>query len=548
MPPSSAAQADELVVGALRDQDGAVVAGASITALDAAGAVLARDRSAADGTFALATPSHPATVVVSAENAEPVRLTVPAGGAPLTAIVRRHRAADLVPGVADVAALPAGAPGDVAAVVPYRVVFPGTISDRWLARGRSVTTIEGLPFYRRADGADTTTLLPAHGFGALDVRDPLQAPWYGDRAGGGLIDFRLFDRADAVRATNRDAALAVGRDPGAVAAFSFDPGGVRRLVAAPASESFGPLRASFVALAGSTPDGHYAGAGADLRAALRTYDLGAHVGLTADDASLNGTSDDGSVTDLALDASGRGPNAIALRARYRYERGALGATQAEHRDAALVLGTSRGNVVRATAALAIAYGGEQSYDVGIDSNATALLPSFALDAPLGPNWTLHTGIGTSTLGTPGYALARGTLGEASIAYSDRHRLRAELVAYSEGDVAPSAVNRGFGASLGWEIAPRVSLRAWSLRDGDVLDATTVSYPGGAPQMFQIRRRFDRDVVWLTWDAPARFDLLVRGGALEGNARVPVGKRYALTVGSYLGRDRHRVFSAGLAGR
>ena len=98
-------------------------------------------------------------------------------------------------------------------MLPYRVAFPTTISDRWLARGRGVTTVEGLPFYRRGDGGDATSLLPAHAFGALGVRDALQAPWYGDRAGGGVVDARLFDRADAVRATNRDAALALGRDP-----------------------------------------------------------------------------------------------------------------------------------------------------------------------------------------------------------------------------------------------------------------------------------------------------------------------------------------------
>ena len=56
------AQADELLVGVLRDQDGTVVAGANVTAVDANGGVLSRDRSAADGTFALAAPSRPAAV------------------------------------------------------------------------------------------------------------------------------------------------------------------------------------------------------------------------------------------------------------------------------------------------------------------------------------------------------------------------------------------------------------------------------------------------------------------------------------------------------
>jgi hypothetical protein len=164
------------------------------------------------------------------------------------------------------------------------------------------------------------------------------------------------------------------------------------------------------------------------------------------------------------------------------------------------------------------------------------------------NWKLHAGAGASTLGTPGYAVARSSLGEASIAYTDRRRLRAEFVAYTEGNIAPSAVNRGFGASLGWEIAPRLSLRAWALRDGDSLDATALTYPGGPVQEIQIRRRFNRDVVWLTWDAPARFDVLIRGGALEGNVRLPLGARYALTAGSYLGRNAKRALSLGLVAR
>ncbi len=163
--PATAVRADELVVGALRDQDGAIVAGAAITALDARGGVLARDRSASDGTFALSTATRPASVLIAAPDADPLRIAVPSDGSPITAIVRRYRAVDLVPSVADVAALPAGALSAVGAIAPYRISFPGSISDRWLDNGHGVTTVEGLPFYRRGDGGDTTSLLPAHAFG-----------------------------------------------------------------------------------------------------------------------------------------------------------------------------------------------------------------------------------------------------------------------------------------------------------------------------------------------------------------------------------------------
>ncbi len=544
------AQADELVVGALRDQDGTVVAGAAVTALDAKGAVLARDRSAPDGTFALAAPSRPAAVLVTADDADPLRIAVPPGDAPLAGTVRRHRAADLIPSAADVAALPAGNLSAVGAVLPYRVAFPGTISDRWLAGGRGVTTIEGLSFYRRGDGSDATDLLPAHAFGALDVRGALQAPWYGDRAGGGIVDARLFDRTDAARATNADGALALGRNPVVLAASSWDADGARRLVATRANGALGPVNATVVALLGDAPGAHYAGGATELHAATRTFDLAARFGLTADNAD-GAVRNDGSVADAVFDVSGRGPNALAVRARWRNERGTLGAVASEHRDAALVIGTTRGNVARVTAAVALAYGDEDRYDPAPRRERTALavLPSLSLDAPLSANWTLHVGGVVSSLGTPGFGIARTSLGEASFAYTDRRRLRGELVAYTEAAGGQRAVNRGFAAALGWEVVPRLSLRAWSLRDVDRVEQLGAApYLGGPAPAVSVVDRFDRDVVWLTWDAPVRVDVLLRGSAREANVRIPLGARFALSLAAYRRRDTTGALALGLVAR
>jgi hypothetical protein len=227
-----------------------------------------------------------------------------------------------------------------------------------------------------------------------------------------------------------------------------------------------------------------------------------------------------------------------------------------------------------TAAVALAHGDERE-DQTAARSAFAVLPSLALDTPLAANWSLHLAGGTSTLGTPGFAIARGSLAEAAIAFSDRRRLRAELIAYTEGDHAPAAVNRGFAASLGWEIAPRLSLRAWSLRDGERFDAaataTTYSVPAPPPYGVPppppygvptpppyggpaaapatlVTNRFDRDVVWLTWDAPTRVDLLLRNSAIEASLRIPLGARYALSVASYRRRDATGAVSFGLVAR
>ncbi len=206
--------------------------------------------------------------------------------------------------------------------------------------------------------------------------------WYGDRAGGGVVDARLFDREDAARLTDRDAAFSFGRDPTGLVATSWDADGERRLVAVRGGGDLGPVHATVVALAGDAPGTHYEGAGLELHTATQRTDLAARFDLTATNSdALNGSLDDGSVAEAVLDASGRGPDAIALRLRWRDERGNLGDAASEHRDGALVLGTTRGNVVRVTTAVALAYGADLPYQAPSGSGF-AVLPSIDANASL----------------------------------------------------------------------------------------------------------------------------------------------------------------------
>ncbi len=537
------ASADELLVGALRDQDGAVVTNARVVAVDARGTPLARDRSAADGTFALSAPGTPVAVLVRADDADPLRIPVAGDGRPLVGIVRRHRAADRVPTPADVAALPAGSLAALAAVIPYRVAGEW-ISDRALDRDRGVVTIEGLPFYRPGDDTDATTLLPDHAAGALLADGPLAAPWYGDRGGGGLIDAQLFDRSDALRLTTGGVAAAGGSALSGFAAESWDADGARRVAAARGEIAIPGGSASFVALTGVTPDTAYAGFGAELRVAGPRLLTDARFALTRDDATDAAYGpDDGTVASATLDLSGPGPDALLVRARWRDEQAAYGDVTGEHHDAALVLGTSRGETTRV--ALAVAFeDGDERYDGIAPRSALAILPAIAVDTPLAANWTLHAGLADSTLGTPGDALARGSLGEAGVAYDDKHRLRAEILAYAESEDDPHTLARGIAASLNWEIAPRLSLRAWTLNDlvtplaGPF--AASAPPPGATP--------YRPGLLWLTWDAGARVDLLVRGGALEGGLRLPLGRRAVLSLGSFRRPTGRRDFDLGLVAR
>jgi hypothetical protein len=539
------AAADELLTGALRDQDGAAVAGARITAFDRAGTVVGHDRSAPDGTFALTTPQRPATLAIDADDSEPLRLAVPSSG-PVVAIVTHRRAADRTPSQADVAALPAGRFVSVAELVPYEVAGYGAISDRWLALGHGVTTIEGLPFYRRIDGADASDILPDRALGAVDVVDPLQAPWYGDRAGGGVVNAELFNRADSARAGSDGYTLEAGGNAQVFTATSWDPDGERQLIAARAVTAGGPVSASFLALVGDLSDEYYRGAGVTLRGATRALNLDAQFSVTTDVDTSAATPDIGDVTSIVLDGVGNGPDAIAVRLRWRDERGAYGDATSDHTDAALVAGTTRGSdgAPQLSATLALAFGRELDSGAGAQSSA-AVTPAVSYVVPIAPDWSLRAGYGQSTLGTPGIALARASLGEAGLSFSDHRRLNLDLVAYAEGDAAPAAFDRGVGVSLGWEVAPRVSLRAWALGDGEAENTLAPQYSGGPPYPGEVQRTFRRDVVWATWDAPVRLDVLVRNGALEGSLNAPLGGGYGVFVGSARNVRNIRVLSAGL---
>jgi len=229
-------------------------------------------------------------------------------GTPIAAIVRRHRAVDLVPSVADVAALPAGELSSVAEIVPYRISFPGSITDRWLALGRGATTIEGLPFYRRGDGADATS---------PPARARLRRPGRDRSARRDLVRrpgrWRHHRRA-AVRSRRRPAphrsrcGVLVRARPVGLVATSWDADGERSLVAVRGSGQLGPLQATVVALAGDAPGTHYNGAGLDLHTATQRTDFAARFDLTETNAdALSASPDNGSVAEALLDASGTRP-------------------------------------------------------------------------------------------------------------------------------------------------------------------------------------------------------------------------------------------------
>ena len=104
---------------------------------------------------------------------------------------------------------------------------------------------------------------------------------------------------------------------------------------------------------------------------------------------------------------------------------------------------------------------------------------------------------------------------------------------------------GIGVDGAWQIAPQLSLRAWLLRANQSSLSTEYSpITYGLLPSPLLASALTRQLIWLSYDKYVRFDALIRGGALEGDVRIPVSPIYAFAIGTaeYNGR---RVTTFGL---
>lgn len=544
------AAANVLVFGAVRDQDGRVVAGARVAARDASGAVVGTDRTAADGTFAVDAAVQPAAVTIEGAYLAPLRAPV-TPGAPVIAIVRRYGAvAERVPSPADLAALPAGALSALASAIPM-VLGNGTIADRGLGGGRGGVAVDGIGFYRRSDGADVSALVPRHATGALTVDDPLDAPRYGDRASGGVFDADVIAGSDAARAFGTEQSLRFGRTLAATVADDRD-GSLARSLAAVRYDD-GLLRADWLALRADA--GRADGASIALQRPGRIADVVARLALDAQSApaSRRGAAAAGSSLALqaALRAHGVLPWEIGVRARD--ERGTSGAVAGSSDEEALYIASERASDVDDLRfELAAERDRERVGDASL--REFALLPSFSYRRRLGERWDLHLGAGdamrvpTYLARAAGITESRTLLDEAALAFDDRRRVRVEVAVWHEraSSVLVSTL-AGAGVDAAWQIAPRLSLRGWTVRnDGTTTAISEAGYgyldvfPGAAAP-----RRDRAGMLWLSWTAPTRIDLVDRAGRLEGAVRAPLGRNLAASLATFRREDGARVLDLGL---
>ncbi len=549
---SGAAAADTLVTGAIRDRTGVAVAGARVTALDAAGRTVGTDITIADGTFALDARTAVAAIVVACDYCRTTRAPI-ADGVPAVVIVERYAAVTAGgPSAADIRALPYRSAADIASLRPFSVVQGDRISDRGLDFDGAVR-IDGVPLYRAADGSAFTGLVPAHATAALTAISPLSAPLYGGYAGGGVYDLSLHDpdlstsRGDVGGAA--DAVARFGAPAGSAEyAASWDAGDDRRAIAGNAVLPAAGGRLSIDALSLSDVLDHAEGTALEYATDSRRF-------TTAASASA-AESDVASLVSAGAWVRNHGALGFEFGARAMRATSTLPNAGAAQSDAAVY-------------AAALAHGGLGSiaataaWDVGSDAGSagpargSALVASLADDVRLDAHWSSHTGA-ESNLRIPTFAelkaaapfavgADRNLLFEQSLSYADLKRLRVTGMAYTQRTTG-ALLGRvaGLGVDAAWQIAPPLTLRAWLLRANQSAQ-NAYGPPNYADDAPVTATGLTRQLVWLMYDRTLRVDAILRGAGLEGDVRIPLGTTYAFAIGSARYGSR-RVTTVGMTYR
>lgn len=558
-----------LVVGAVRDQRGAAIVGASVEGRRTGDGRLVRTgdgrplRTTTDaaGTFSIAGDGVIA-VLVTCRYCAPALVSV-RPGEPVVAIVRRYEAlADAAPTPADFENLPYAHFESALALRPFTLLaqttsaYPGSqLSDRGLSPDGSLLVDAGVPNYDVVSGSSPYESIPAQYQRNATLNDAGNAFLYGNQAAGGIVN------ADPVGNDTSWQVATVGSDEivraqigspnlGAVlGSFTNDDESRQR---GDLSANWSPGPDQSIALgAGSeqgrayqTPASAYAGSFSFADATYSNSQLAnLYVSAALDRGNYafgqDGYSAAATWSDSNLSVGIRSAGAVATFADFGlrastglYEQGAsgsalpsIGASLTQTRaDAGLVAGGTNYNVTAGVGAFWINYAGGE-YGVSEPAKTALAVPSF--QAQLFPNsrWSINLeGSDSFTLPTflqqytyaGGYASSveyqRNGLYAGSLTYTDQARLRVSFEEASQhvtGASSGAIVSTGFSAT--WQIAPSLALRAWTMHVTDDVAPYGVGAaydPSVAPTV---------NALWLTYDANGaiRLDAIYRRDLLNG---------------------------------
>jgi hypothetical protein len=546
-----------LVVGSVRDQHGAAVQGASVTAASPSGPASAVTDAA--GTFALS-GSGIASVTVSCRFCATAIFPVPAGQ-PIVAIVTRYDAlADVAPSAADFGALPYAHVESVMSLRPFTLLrqttttYPGSeISDRGLQPSNSLLVDANVPNYDIVFGASPYTTIPAHYEQSGSIDSAAFAFLYGDQAGSGVVNLQPFggENADvALLGSDEILRLQAGTDALRVAAGTYSNSTESRQradaqVTLPLSsaETF-ELNAGtsqgrqYESPGGATLASNFTFANAAFDDAQRTLDL--HGSFSYDRGDYFADNPFAPITDVWSDADftagvrTRGTVQAFADVSDRLSTGIydaqlagtprIGATLTQARlDAGLQTSGPDFDATAGVGFFAFGFGGGTG-GVSTPSYGRLAVPALHVDLFPQSKWsaTLEAA-GSFDLPTMwdqyGYndnygavVYDRASLYSAALSYTDDARVRVTVEeasqfihGFTNGTVTST------GASLTWQLAPLFSLRAWTML------ASNATVPSGQVFYYADGVQPNVNAMWLTYDnrGAVRIDAIYRKDLLDG---------------------------------
>lgn len=548
-----------LVVGSVRDQRGVPIEGALVSGRTPDGRPVQATTDAA-GTFAVRGQAI-GSLLVTCRYCEPTRLT-PNPLQPVVAIVRRYQALlTEAPSSADLRNLPYAHVESALALRPFTLLsesatpYPGsTLSDRGLSASGSLLIDDGVPNYDIVNGLSPYAFIPANYEQTAVFSNATGAFRYGDQASGGIVAVSPFDSDsnEQVATFGSDEILRAeaGSNAAGIVAGSFtnDQESRQRTdlfanLPLPADQSLDvtagteqgrDYQPSVAAFAGSFSFSN--ATFSDPRAlnlqVSATVDRGNYA-MSEDEYPISTVWSDSSFSagihttgpiagfaDVATRASTGIYDAQALSGALPRLGAALAQTQV---DAGFEASGSDYDVVAGVGAFWVNYAGGTT-GMSQPAKSAFVLPS--VNAQLFSNGKLSLnlqGSGSFTLPTfveqyqysealpmPLQAL-RNTLFAEALNYTDDSRLRVSFEQASEsvnGTWTGTITSTGFAAT--WQVAPTLSLRAWTMHVTDTVPLYLggLPYGGAAPTV---------NALWLTYDTGAgvRADVIYRRDLLEG---------------------------------
>jgi hypothetical protein len=558
-----------LVVGTVRDQHGAPIAGAQVRLIGSLLGSAAATVTANDGTFAIA--GSATSIEIRCAYCRTTQVPVASDGTAI-AVVQRYDAVRLQgPSADDLSHLPYTHAESELALTPFAVLeenanplVGSSLHDRSISTPGGLLVLDGVPDYDNATGTTTLDTIPYDQAASADVEPASKAYEYGGVANGGTFSVNTLGGTSSI-ASGAGTSVALSS---ADAAAGYSASDDDRRARATAEVSL-PAPDTAVQVSLSSGEGDVTGNDANtLQSAFSSLNVSAER-TTGTDAYAQFIADRGSsaFTSPDYDASDVWSNIEALAGVRSHSVIAPFAQIEERQSTGWFWTPAEAPYIAGTLGEQRAYGGisadlpwySASVVYGLDAvrfvetypslpassvtghDAAAsidLHPQGAWDlaASASSGYLLQTTFGYYEANEGGYApLDEQSSDEVDLTYRDLHRIRIGLTAFTTR-TASGIDDTSSGAELAWQIAPAVSLRTWWLQ---------VHPHTGSPQSV--------GSAWLTAQSGAiRFDAiwqrdlydLAGDGHLDGSIWGPLSPRIGWFVRSER-FARRRSASAGL---